>query len=60
MGEVAALTPVAVDNERLTRHNPAGERLQGKVGALAFLPITQKSQTEKNRSATNRRPCKWA
>ena len=57
VGEVAPLAPVAVDHQRLARRDPAGERIQSQVGALAFLLITQKSQTEKNRNATNRRPC---
>ena len=59
MGEVAALGAVAVDDDWLARLDPAAEGFQGKVGTLAFLSW-QESQTEKNRRARKRRPCRRA
>ena len=47
VGEVAALPPVAVDDERAACHNPACERLQGQVGALAGSPDREKPQRHK-------------
>ena len=44
VGEVAALVAVAVDHHRQARRNPAAERLQGQVGALAGSPDREKPQ----------------
>ena len=43
------MAAVAVDYHRLARRNPAAEGFQGEIGALAFILITQKSLTEKDR-----------